>query len=342
MRLYRVRRFGGRDGMQMMEEPPPPEPTGRQVLMRVRAGSLNFRDLGDLKGHLQMIPPGMAQDHIPLSDGAGEVVAVGRSVTRFKSGDRVAATFHPAWISGPEPEGLNILGRGCERDNGMLTEFSLLDESELVRLPSHLSFEEGATLPCAGLTAWHALHGTPVPLLPGQDVLVMGTGGVSVFALQFAKASGARVIATTTSPSKMDALRDLGADVVIDASEGPGWHEPVLEATGGHGVDLTVQVVGGAAWNDTIRATRRGGRVSVVGQVGGFGEGLSPLFVLRGITLYPIRVGSRAEFVQMNRAIAANTLRPVVDRAFEFDAAGDAFQYFEEGSRIGKVVIRYG
>jgi NADPH:quinone reductase-like Zn-dependent oxidoreductase len=341
MRLYRVREFGGREGLQMTDEPSPPEPTGRQVLMRVRASSLNFRDLGALKGHLQMIPPGMTQDHIPLSDGAGEVIAVGRDVGRLKPGDRVAATFHPAWISGPAPEGLNILGRGSERDNGMLTELSLLDESELVVLPSRLSFEEGATLPCAGLTAWRALHGTPVPLLPGEDVLVMGTGGVSVFALQFAKASGARVIATTTSPAKMDALRDLGADVVIDASRGAGWSQPVLEATGGRGVDLAVQVVGGASWNDTIQATRPGGRVSAVGQVGGFGEGPSPFFALRGVALNPIRVGSRDDFVQMNRGIAANGVRPVIDCVFEFEAAREAFQHFEEGARIGKVVIRH-
>ena len=170
----------------------------------------------------------------------------------------------------------------------------------------------------------------------------MGTGGVSVFALQFAKAGGARVIATTTSPAKMDALRDLGADVVIDASRGAGWHQPVLEATGGRGVDLAVQVVGGASWNDTIQATRPGGRVSAVGQVGGFGEGPSPFFALRGLTLSPIRVGSRDDFVQMNRAIAVNGVRPVIDRVFEFDAAREAFQHFEEGARIGKVVIRHG
>jgi NADPH:quinone reductase-like Zn-dependent oxidoreductase len=342
MRLYRVRRFGGRDGLQMTEEPSPAEPIGRQVLMRVRASSLNFRDLGDLKGYLQMIPPGMADDHIPLSDGAGEVVAVGCGVTRFKPGDKVAATFHPAWISGSAPEGLNILGRGCERDNGMLTEFSLLDESELVHLPSHLSFEEGATLPCAGLTAWHALHGTPAPLLPGEDVLVMGAGGVSVFALQFAKASGARVIATTTSPSKMEALCELGADVVIDASGGAGWHAQVLQATDGRGVDLTVQVVGGAVWNDTVQATRPGGRIGMVGQLGGFGEGLSPFFVMRGITPYPIRVGSRDAFAQMNRAISANRLHPVIHQAFEFEASAEAFRHFEEAPRVGKVVIRHG
>jgi NADPH:quinone reductase-like Zn-dependent oxidoreductase len=342
MRLYRIRRYGSREGLQMTEEPSPPEPMGRQVLMRVRASSLNFRDLGDLRGYLQAIPPGMAQDHIPVSDGAGEVVAVGPEATRFRPGDRVAATFHPAWISGPAPEDLNILGRGSGRDNGMLTEVSLLDETELVTLPPHLSFEEGATLPCAGLTAWRALHGTPTPLLPGDDVLVMGTGGVSVFALQLAKASGARVIATTTSPGKMDALRELGADVVIDASGGAGWSEPVRAATGGRGVDLVVEVVGGAAWNDSILATRTGGRISLVGQVGGFGEGLSPLFILRAVTANPIRVGSRDDFVRMNRAIAANALRPVIDRVFDFGDAPAAFQHFEEGTRVGKVVIRHG
>lgn len=341
MRLYRVRCYGARDGLQMTEEPSPGEPAGSQVLVRVRASSLNFRDLGDLKGYLQAIPPGMAPDHIPLSDGAGEVVAVGAEVTRVRPGDRVALTFHPGWISGPEPDGLNILGRGSERDNGMLTEFTLADESELVLLPDHLSFEEAATLPCAGLTAWHALHG-PAPLLPGENVLVMGTGGVSIFALQFARLSGARVIATTTSPQKMEALRQLGADAVVDASSGEGWHQQVLAATDGRGVDVAVEIGGGATWTETILATRPGGRISMVGQLTGFGAGVSPLFIFRGITLNPIRVGSRRQFEQMNRSIAAHGLRPVIDRVFAFEAAPCAFRHFEEGSRIGKVVIQHG
>ncbi len=340
MRLYRVRSFGVRDGLQMTEESSPREPIGRQALVKVRASSVNFRDLADLKGYLQALPPGMAQDHIPLSDGAGEIVATGAGVTRVKPGDRVALTFHPAWISGPEPDGLNILGRGSERDNGMLTEFTLADESELVLVPDHLSFEEAATLPCAGLTAWHALHG-PAPLLPGQNVLVMGTGGVSIFALQFAKLSGARVIATTTSPQKMEALGKLGADAVIDASSGSGWHHQVIAATGGRGVDVTVEIGGRATWHDSILATRPGGRISMVGQLSGFGDGVSPLFILRGITMNPIRVGSRHQFEQMNRAIAAHGLRPVIDRAFEFEQVQCAFQHFEEGSRIGKVVIHH-
>lgn len=339
MKLYRVRSFGSLDGLQQTNEAPPADPVARQVLVRIRASSLNFRDLIALKGYMQAVPPGMAHDHIPLCDGAGEVVAVGPEVTRTKPGDRVGLTFHPPWIGGPAPENLNILGRSSARDDGLLTEFTRVDESELVILPDHLSYEEAATLPCAGVTAWYSLHG-PAPLVSGDEVLVMGTGGVSIFALQFAKMAGARVIATTTSPEKLDMLRTLGADVVIDASSGPGWHRQVLDATGGRGVDVTVEVAGNSTYPDSVPATRCGGRMSMVGALSGGNDGLVGV-QLRGLNLHTTRVGSRHHFEQMNRAIAVNGLRPIIDRVFDFDAAKAAFEYFEHGSRIGKVVIRH-
>ena len=264
MKVYRVTSFTGESGLEQLEEADPTAPVARQVLVRVRANGVNFRDLIALDGHMQVVPPGMAKNHIPLCDGAGEIVSIGPEVTRFAVGDRVAFTFHPGWIAGPIPSDLNILGRSSGPNDGLLADFSTVDESELVKLPDHLSFEEGATLPCAGVTAWYALFG-PAPLLPGEDVLVMGTGGVALFALQFAKMAGARVIATTTSPSKMDLLRELGADAVIDASNGPGWHEGVLEATDGRGVDVTVEVGGGGTWPDSGMATRNAGRMSMVG-----------------------------------------------------------------------------
>jgi NADPH:quinone reductase-like Zn-dependent oxidoreductase len=342
MKSYRVKSFSGIDGLQQVVEQTPSDPVARQVLVKIHASSINFRDLVALKGFMQEVPPGMAPNHIALCDGAGEIVKVGSDVTRAKPGDRVALTYHRDWMGGPTPSTLNTLGRGSGLNEGTLTEFSLVDESEVVHLPAHLSYEEGATLPCAGVTAWYALHGA-TPLYSGEDVLVMGTGGVSIFALQLAKTCGARVIATTTSPGKMETLRKLGADVVIDASAGSGWSEQVLAATGGRGVDLTVEVGGGATWKDSVKSTRYNGRMSMVGALSGSTDGLSGLFMMRGLNLHPTRVGSRAHFEQLNRAIAANGLRPVIDRVFEFAAAKEAFKYFESGTgtRIGKVVIRH-
>jgi NADPH:quinone reductase-like Zn-dependent oxidoreductase len=340
MKLYRVRQFGSLDGLQLIEEPQPAAPVARQVLVRVRASSLNFRDLLGLKGALQVSGPGMAPDHIPLCDGAGEVVAIGPEVTRVKVGDRVAATFHPGWIAGPAPHDLNVLGRSSGANDGMLAEYTRVDESELVIVPSHLSFEEAATLPCAGVTAWYALHGAQA-LLAGEDVLTIGTGGVSLFALQFAKLAGARVIATTTSSGKMDLLKQMGADVVIDTSADPKWHRQVLAATDGRGVDVALDVVGGELFENIVRATRGNGRVSLVGVLSRSTDGISPLVRGRGLNLNPTRVGSRLHFEQMNRAIAVNQLRPVIDRVFGFDEARAAFQHFESGVRAGKVVISH-
>lgn len=341
MKLYRVRSFTGVDGLESVVEAQTADPAARQVLVRIRASSLNFRDLIALQGLLQAVPPGMAANCIPLCDGAGEVVAVGEDVTRVKPGDRVALTFHRDWTAGPVPHNLNVLGRGTGVNEGTLTEFSTVDESELVHLPAHLSYEEGATLPCAGVTAWYALHGA-MPLYSGEEVLVLGTGGVSIFALQLAKLAGARVIATTTSPEKMDTLRAFGADVVIDASRGPGWSEQVLTATDGRGVDVTVEVVGATSWTDSVQATRCNGRISLVGALSGRNDVNIGASTLKGLNLHPTRVGSRLHFEQMNRAIDANGLRPVIDRTFEFDAAKAAFEYFDHGTRIGKVVISHG
>jgi NADPH:quinone reductase-like Zn-dependent oxidoreductase len=339
MKVYYSKTLGI-EGLQQVEEPDPPAPVGRQVVMRVRASSLNPHDMFTL---LYGIPPQylVKAGRFPMVDGAGEVLDVGPDVTRVKPGDRVAATYHWDWIGGPAPYSLNTYGRGAKGNDGTLAEFIVTDESELVHLPKHLSFEEGATLPCAGVTAWSALQ-ADMPLLPGEDVLIQGTGGVSVFALQFAKLAGARVIATTTTPSKMETLRTLGADVVIDASRGPGWHKEVLAATAGRGVDVTLEIGGPATWDDSVAATRENGRISVVGALGGAAQPLSFAFFMRGLHLHPPRVGSRVHFEQMNRAMEYHGTHPVIDRVFDFDDARAAFDYFQHGSRVGKVVIRFG
>jgi len=343
VKLYRIMQFE-RGGLKQCEEADPGPPVARQVLVRLHASSLNFKDRflyggGDYAKNITGL------GGIPLCEGAGVVHAVGPDVTRAAVGDRVAVAVHWDWIGGEIPDSFNIFGRGPRGNDGMLTQMTLLDESELVHLPDSLSFEEAATLPCAGLTAWSALH-HGVPLLPGETVLVQGTGGVSVFALQFAKLSGARVIATTTSRSKMDTLNQLGADVVVDISGGPGWCKDVLAATEGRGVDVVIDVIGTSFWGDTIPATRENGRMSLVGSMDGWGEGtgggsMQSLF-MRGLQIYPTRVGSREHFVQMVRAIGAHKLHPVIDRIFDFDDAAGAFDYnIFGGGRIGKIVIRH-
>lgn len=337
MKLYRVPQFDGPDGLTLCEEPDPSPPVAGQVVVRLRATSINFRDLMGLQGLLQ-IGTGMTPNHIPMCDGAGEVVAVGEGVTRARLGNRVALTFHPTWIAGRIPDDFNVLGRSCHLNDGLLAQFTKVHQSEIVIIPDHLSFEEAATLPCAGVTAWAALQGQ-VSLRPGDDVMVMGTGGVAVIALQLAKAAGARVIATTTTPAKQDRLRELGADIVVDSSVS-GWSQSVLDATGGRGVDIALDVGGPTGWAETIKSTRECGRISLVGALDRSMGDMPSLFMRRGITLNPTRVGSREQFEQMNRAIMQARIVPVIDRVFGFDEAAEAFRYFASATRIGKVVIR--
>jgi NADPH:quinone reductase-like Zn-dependent oxidoreductase len=338
MKLYRVAEFIGPSGLQLCEEPDPTPPGPGQVIVRLRATSINFRDSIALRGFMQRVGTGMAPNHIPMCDGAGEVSAVGAGVTRCKVGDHVALTFHPTWIAGRIADDFNILGRSCGPNDGLLAQYTTVHQSEVVITPAHLSFEEAATLPCAGVTAWAALNGQ-VHLNPGDDVLVMGTGGVAIFALQLAKFAGARVIATTTSPAKQARLRELGADAVVDASQA-GWHAAVLDHTAGRGVDVALDVGGSSGWPETIRAVRECGRISLIGALDMTGGDMPGIFMMRGLHLNPTRVGSREQFEQMNRAITQARIRPVIDKVFEFHEAASAFEYFDTASRIGKVVIR--
>lgn len=338
MQIYRVPEFTGSSGLRLCEEPDPTPPVAGQVVVRLRATSINFRDSLGLRGFLQRAGSGLAPNHIPMCDGAGEVSAVGENVTRVKVGDRVALTFHATWIAGRIPDDFHFLGRSSGPNDGLLAQYTKVDQSEVVTLPAHLTMEEGATLPCAGVTAWAALQGQ-THLRPGDDVLVMGTGGVAVLALQLAKASGARVIATTRSPAKQSRLRELGADVVVDSS-GPKWHKAVLEATGGRGVDVALDVGGPSGWKETVLATRECGRVSLIGALDRAAGDMPALFMLRGLHLSPTRVGSREQFEQMNRVVSLAGIRPVIDRVFGFHQAREAFDYFDTASRVGKVVIR--
>lgn len=339
MRAYRIASYTGPAGLELVHEPDPAAPVGRQVIVRLHASSINFRELLDLRGFMAAMVP-MPDRRIPGSDGAGEVVAIGPDVTRVKIGDRVATTFHAGWIGGTSPHDLNVMGRGAKANDGTLVEFTRVDESELVLVPDHLSFEEAATLPCAGVTAWYSLFGVG-PLLPGSFVLLQGTGGVSTFAMQFARTAGLRVIATTTSPSKAQRLLDQGVEKVIDASAGVEWASGVLAATGGLGVDLAVNIAGGNTIEACVQATRRFGRIVLVGAREAPLSALSAAFMFRGISIHVTRVGSRDHFEQMNRSIAATKLKPVLDRIFEFEDAPRAFEYFATARHIGKVVIRH-
>jgi NADPH:quinone reductase-like Zn-dependent oxidoreductase len=318
----------------MVKEHDRPVPGPREVLVRVRASALNYRELMILRGNY---PLPIRPDVIPLSDGAGSVVVVGSDVTRVKVGDRVAGTLFPHWIDGPF--GWEYAAQLSGSLDGMLTEYAVLSEEALVHIPDHLSFEEAAALPCAAVTAWNALTGGR-PLQAGDTVLTLGSGGVSLFALQFAKLFGARVIATTSSEEKAQRLKALGADSVINYRRTPDWHGAVRELTGGRGVDCVVEVGGAGTLEKSIKSIAASGQISLVG---GLAKDASTIDinVLRSnvFTLRYIAVGSRAQFIAMNRAISVSRLKPVIDRVFPFDDARAAYRYYEDGQYFGKVII---
>jgi NADPH:quinone reductase-like Zn-dependent oxidoreductase len=336
LRSYHLDEVGSIDGLVLRSRAKPsPRPT--EVLVRVLASSLNSRDT--LVVHGRTSQPVRAGT-VPLSDGAGEVVACGEQVGRVSVGDRVAGVVLPLWIGGRWDPRYWSLQLGGSLD-GMLSEFAILDEDGLVGVPGHLSFTEAATLPLAGVTAWSAVTGAS-PVIAGNTVLVLGSGGVSIFALQFAKLFGARVIATTSTAEKAARLRELGADEVINYLEVPDWEEAVLELTGGRGVDRVIEVGGAATISKSLKATCAGGRVEAVGSVSGTAGTLDPRALLgRGITVESVTLGSRERFEEMNRAIDAGCLHPLIDRVFAFDEAKDAFRYLESARHVGKIAIEH-
>lgn len=316
-----------------------PRPGPGQVLLRVRATALNFVDLVFLSGAV----PGLS-GLVPLIDGAGEIVAVGGGVTQVKLGDRVVGNPHQSWLAGelsPESAGVYLGGTV----NGMLAEYAVLPEQGVVRVPDHLSFEEAAALPCAGMSAWNSVAGGArrLAVIPGETVLIQGTGGVSLFALQFARLFGARIIATTSTAAKAERLKAMGAEAVINYVTTPDWGTKVLELTGGRGVDLVVEVGGANTLPQSIQCTRPGGRIAILGIVAGMGAvdfgRLTPIME-KALVLFGNSTGSRADLVNMLRAIALHQLRPVVDKVFPFEQAPDAYRYFASRAHVGKVVIR--
>jgi NADPH:quinone reductase-like Zn-dependent oxidoreductase len=323
------------DGLSQVERPEPGVGPG-QVKVRVRAVSLNFRDQAIIAG--QYLGGPVQQPTIPLSDGAGEVVEVGEGVTRFAVGDRVAATFFQGWLDGPRSDALPpALGSPLD---GMLAEYVVLDEDGWVSLPPQMSFEEGAALPCAAVTAWHALM-VANPIRAGQSVLALGTGGVSIFALQIARMVGAEVLITSSSDDKLARARDLGASETINYRSHPDWEQEVLRLTGGRGVDHVVEVGGVGTLARSFQAVATSGAVSLIGVLAGREGDTNPQILLaKSARLQGIFVGSRRMFEDMNRAFTVNGIRPVVDRVFAFDEVADAYGYQLAGSHFGKIVIR--
>jgi NADPH:quinone reductase-like Zn-dependent oxidoreductase len=338
MRAYRIGSFGSVDGV-VLGSRDDPRPGTREILLRVRATSLNYRDLMVLKGGGRG-PTKLGV--VPLSDGAGEIAAVGDGVARLAVGDPVIGCFHPRWFGGPIKADYLTDRLGANLD-GMLAEYAVVSEEAVVAMPSHLSFEEAATLPCAAVTAWVALTGHR-RVTAGDTVLTQGTGGVSIFALQFAQLLGAEVIGTTSSAAKAERLKALGATAVIDYIETPEWHQKVAELTGGRGVDCVVEIGGPDTLANSIKSLAVGGHISLIGSsLSRSGIMLDPLLLGgRDMSLASISVGSRADFEAMNRAIAQHRLRPVIDRVFPFDAAQDAYRHFESRAHFGKVVINHG
>ncbi len=335
MRAWRVVSDRGIEALEMSDVPEETLGT-HDVRVRMRSASLNYRDLGVASGGYYR---NNRRPVIALSDGAGEVVEVGNQVTRWRMGDRVCPIFVRDWLEGPPNDAVleTCLGGGID---GVLAEQRVLPESALVRIPSHLDYEEAATLPCAAVTAWHALF-VSGNLQPGQTVLVLGTGGVSIFSLQLARQAGARVIVTSASDAKLERAKQLGADATINYSAHPDWHLAVRELTEGTGVDHVVEVGGPGTLERSLKAARVGGAVHLIGVLDTPTAKIGPLSaVFNCQRIQGIYVGSRAMFEDMNRALETNRVHPVIDSVFPFDEAREAYRALASQQHLGKIVLR--
>ena len=330
MRAYRLFQYGI-ESLHLVQEHLL-EPGPGQVRVKVCASSLNFRDILIMKGKLHY---GSPLGHIPLSDASGVIEAIGPDVRRFKIGDRVINSFFPDWFGGQAQ--INRTQYGIEHD-GWLCEYKIVQAEALSAMPAHLSFEEAATLPCAALTAWTALAG----INAGDTVLTQGTGGVSIFAIQFAKTMGATVIATTSTQAKLDRLRNVGADQVINYRQNPEWALLARHYTNGQGVNRIVEVGGPLTIAQSIKAIALGGQVSLIGSLGKSPEKIDVMDLFFSQATYQaIGVGSRSDLEDMNRLISQHQLRPIIDRVFDFEDAPAAYDYFLRQDKFGKVVIRH-
>jgi NADPH:quinone reductase-like Zn-dependent oxidoreductase len=338
MRAYQLPKGGaGIDALQEVERPEP-KPAYRQVLVKVKACSLNFRDYAIARGSYRMP---VRENLVPLSDGAGEVVEIGPGVTRVRAGDRVAGNFFQRWSGGEAAPDVHksALGGGID---GMLSDYVVLEEDGIVKIPPHLSLEQGATLPCAAVTVWHAMM-EHAKLKAGDTILLQGTGGVSIFGLQFAHAMGIRAIITSSSDAKLERAKALGAAYGINYKTTPDWEKAALEFTSGVGVDHVVEVGGAATLTRSFGALRVGGKITLIGGLSGGATELNPgLIFSRRANVQGISVGSTQMFEAMNRAIAVNAIKPVIDKVFPFADAKAAYHHMAAGAHFGKIVIGVG
>lgn len=325
---------GEKPGVELHDEATP-IPGEYEVLVRVHAASLNYRDQAILDGEYG----GPTQENgVPLSDGAGEVVAVGSNVTRAKIGDRVSSSCHPHWIGGPLLPEYHSNSLGMITD-GMLAEYIKVHENGIVHLPAYMSYVEAASLPCAAVTAWSALN-LVTPLQPGQIVLVQGTGGVALFSLQVARMFGARVLAITSTDQKAEKLKELGAEAVVNYRTSPDWDREILDLTKGRGVDKVVDIAGEKTIVKSAASTRIGGDITLVGFTSGFGGGLPPFDILsRSIQVAGTAIGPRTNFEALLAAMAQHEMKPVIDSVYPFAKFREAYQRLASGNHVGKVVI---
>lgn len=335
MKQWVIQKYGGPSGLVLVDAESP-LPAAHEVLVRVRAVSLNYRDLLNLRAAR---PGSIPLPFVPCSDGAGEVVEVGSEVTLWKPGDRVAGIFFRDWTAGPFELAYHKCALGGSAP-GMLASRVVLPEHALVRVPEHLSDAEAACLPCAGVTAWQALF-TRGGLQPGRTVLALGTGGVSIFALQLAKASGARVIITSSSDEKLARARELGAAETVNYRTTPDWDKEVWRLSGKRGIDHIMEVGGPGTLEKSLNCVAAGGQIALIGVLTGFGAPTGTLFPLtaRNARMDGIYVGSRADFEALNAFLTGHRIHPVIDRIFPCEEAPAAYAYLESGSHFGKVVI---
>jgi NADPH:quinone reductase-like Zn-dependent oxidoreductase len=335
MKAYEVRQFGIENLAPVERDEP--QAAAREVVVKFHAASLNYRDLMFVKGTYN---PKAKLPAVPFSDGAGEVVATGSDVTRWKTGDRVCPIFTQGWIEGAPTLQKNRTALGAGDRDGVLREYGAFDEDGLVKIPESLSYEEAATLPCAAVTAWNALVRSG-KLKAGETVLTLGTGGVSVFALQLAKMHGARVVATSSSDEKLERAKELGASLTINYRSAPDWDKEVLSLTNKTGVDHVIEVGGAGTLAKSLNSVRVGGHVALIGVLSGGGDFDPRGILMKSVRLQGIYVGSRRMFEELNRAIEANGLKPVIGKTFAFAEAREALRYMESGSHFGKIVLKF-
>jgi len=335
MKVYELRQFGI-ENLALVERAEP-QPGANEVVVKFHAASLNYRDLLFVKG---LYNPKARLPAVPFSDGAGEVVAAGANVKKWQVGSRVCPIFTQAWIEGSLTAEKRRTTLGAGDVEGVLREYGAFDENGLVEIPEHLSFEQAATLPCAGVTAWNALI-VSGQVKAGDSVLTLGTGGVSVFALQLAKMHGARVIATSSSDEKLEKAKRLGADEVINYKRTPDWDKEVLRLTDKLGIDHVVEVGGAGTLSKSLNAVRIGGHVAVIGILAGAGEFDPRSILMKAVRMQGLLVGSRRMFEEMNKAVESNGLKPVIDKTFAFEDAAAALRHMETGAHFGKVVVKF-